>query len=339
MTPDKVVDVQALCGDAVDNVPGVPGIGVKTAAELINTYGDVETLLSRTAEIKQPKRRQALEENAELARISKKLVTLSRDVPVALPLDALVRMPLDAKQLFPFLKAMEFTTIAKRLGALLEADPEQFEADPELAAAGSKAGADRLQQRGQGRRRARRGSPPRARASNAAVLFAAERAARLKALPVDASGYETIRDAATLERWIGDAYAQGYVAVDTETTGLDNQTADLVGVALALAPGKAAYLPLGHVTGNGMFGDRVEGQIDAARGAGPAEAAAGRSFYPQDRPQHQIRSRAAAALRHRARAVRRHAADELRARRRAVQHAEPAVARTGSATPASRSPS
>jgi DNA polymerase-1 len=86
VTPDKVIDVQALCGDSVDNVPGVPGIGVKTAAELINTYGDVETLLSRTAEIRQPKRRQALEDNRELALISKRLVTLSREVPVTLPM-------------------------------------------------------------------------------------------------------------------------------------------------------------------------------------------------------------------------------------------------------------
>src|SRR6185437_12683842 len=101
VTPDKVIEVQALCGDAVDNVPGVPGIGVKTAAELINTYGDVETLLSRTAEIKQPKRRQSLEENAELARISKRLVTLCREVPVPLPLEALARVPLDPKLLFP----------------------------------------------------------------------------------------------------------------------------------------------------------------------------------------------------------------------------------------------
>src|SRR5690606_17556118 len=112
VTPDKVVDVQALCGDAVDNVPGVPGIGVKTAAELINTFGDIETLLARTSEIRQPKRREALETNAELARISKKLVTLSREVPVELPLDALAREPIEPGKLFPFLRAMEFTTIS-----------------------------------------------------------------------------------------------------------------------------------------------------------------------------------------------------------------------------------
>src|SRR5690606_898580 len=134
VTPDKVIDVQALCGDAVDNVPGVPGIGVKTAAELINTYGSVEALLDNVARIKQPKRRQMLEENAELARISKRLVTLSDQVPVPIPLDGLVRQPIDPKALFPFLKAMEFFAIAKRLGTLLDADPEQFEPDPELKA-------------------------------------------------------------------------------------------------------------------------------------------------------------------------------------------------------------
>src|SRR5690606_23155319 len=134
VTPDKVIEVQALCGDAVDNVPGVPGIGVKTAAELINTFGDVETLLARTAEIRQPKRREALETNAELARISKQLVTLSRDVPLELPLDAPFREPIAPAKLFPFLKAMEFFAISKRLGPLLDADPDAWPADPELAA-------------------------------------------------------------------------------------------------------------------------------------------------------------------------------------------------------------
>ncbi|MDB5770270.1 MAG: polA, partial [Burkholderia sp.] len=140
VTPDKVIDVQALCGDAVDNVPGVPGIGVKTAAELINTYGDLETLLSRATEIKQNARREKLIANAELARISKRLVTLSQDVPVELELDALARQPVDPGKLFPFLKAMEFATITKRLAGILGADPDAWAPDPELAAAGTTAG-------------------------------------------------------------------------------------------------------------------------------------------------------------------------------------------------------
>jgi DNA polymerase-1 len=259
VTPDKVVDVQALCGDAVDNVPGVPGIGVKTAAELINTYGDIDTLLARTAEIRQPKRRQMLEEHAELARISKRLVTLSRDVPVPVPLDALARQPLEPRTLFPFLKAMEFFAIAKRLGGLLDVNPDDWEADPELAAQPAKpigfnneareiARAARLSAEGRGQ--------------NAAVLFAAERLEKLRAIPIDPAGYETITELAALDRWLGDIYAQGFVAVDVESTGLDNQTADIVGLSLALAPGRSAYLPLGHTSGNGMFGDRVDGQLD-----------------------------------------------------------------------------
>ncbi|MGN6682536.1 MAG: 5'-3' exonuclease H3TH domain-containing protein, partial [Devosia sp.] len=259
VTPDKVIDVQALCGDSVDNVPGVPGIGVKTAAELINTYGDVETLLARTSEIKQPKRRQALEENRELALISKKLVTLSREVPVTLPLDALKREPIDPGKLFPFLKAMEFTKAIAYQAKVLEVNPDDWEADPELAPkkiepigfnneAKEAARVLRLEAEG--------------KAENAAVKFAAQRLEKIKALPVDPAGYETITDAAGLTRWLREIDAQGYVAIDVETTGLDNQTADLVGVSLALAPGKAAYLPLGHSSGNGMFGDRAEGQME-----------------------------------------------------------------------------
>ncbi|MEO6011992.1 MAG: DNA polymerase I [Devosia sp.] len=261
VTPDKVVEVQALCGDAVDNVPGVPGIGVKTAAELINIYGDIETLLASTAQIKQPKRRQALEENAELAIISKKLVTLSKEVPVTLPLDALVRTPLEAKLVFPFLKAMEFSAIIKRLAGILDADPDQFPVDLALAAPGTQNGPIGFNNEAKETARVAR-LVAEGRTENEAVKFSAERAARMRALPVDPAGYETIADIATLERWIAEIRAQGYVAVDTETTGIDNQTADLVGVSLALAPGKSAYLPLGHITGNGMFGDKVDGQLD-----------------------------------------------------------------------------
>ncbi|MBN9024149.1 MAG: DNA polymerase I, partial [Rhizobiales bacterium] len=115
--PEKVVDVQALAGDSVDNVPGVPGIGIKTAAQLIETYGDLETLLNRAEEIKQPKRREALIANAELARISMRLVTLDRDVPLNEPIDRLGVRPVIGEQLISFLKAMEFTTLTGRVAA------------------------------------------------------------------------------------------------------------------------------------------------------------------------------------------------------------------------------
>src|SRR6202007_445685 len=115
--PSKVIEVQALAGDSTDNVPGVRGIGVKTAAELINLYGDLETLLKRAGEIKQNKRRETLIENAENARISLKLVTLDAKVPLKeQPHEFAVHEP-DCKSLLSFLKAMEFTSITKRVAA------------------------------------------------------------------------------------------------------------------------------------------------------------------------------------------------------------------------------
>ena len=113
--PDKVIEVQALCGDSTDNVPGVPGIGVKTAAELINTYGDLETLLARAAEIKQPKRREALIENEAKARLSKVLVKLDANVPLPCPLSALIVKPYDPEKLFPFLDEMELRALKSRI--------------------------------------------------------------------------------------------------------------------------------------------------------------------------------------------------------------------------------
>src|SRR5262249_3752290 len=113
--PEKVVDVQALIGDSIDNVPGVPGIGVKTAAQLIGEYGDLDAVLSRAGEIKQEKRRQALIENAERARLSKKLVTLDDHVPLEVPLTDLAVHEPDYKRLIGFLKAMEFVALTRRV--------------------------------------------------------------------------------------------------------------------------------------------------------------------------------------------------------------------------------
>ncbi len=254
VTPDKVVDVQALCGDPVDNVPGIPGIGIKTAALLINEYGDVETLLARASEIKQQKRRESIIENAELARISKKLVALDCNTPVELPFDALAREPLQAKTLIPFLKAMEFTSITRRIAALLEVDPDDFEPDPELAVKGASIpGAVDVSD---GPAPASGVAGPDAHAEK--VLEA------IRAIPCNLDDYEIVRDETALAAWVADIIATGHVAVDTETTGLDNQAADLVGICLSTRPGKACYIPLGHTTGNDdMFGGgRAEGQMD-----------------------------------------------------------------------------
>ena len=261
VTPDKVIDVQALCGDAVDNVPGVPGIGVKTAAELINTYGNLETLLERATEIKQNARREKLIANAELARISKRLVTLSQDVPVELDLDALARQPVDPGKLFPFLKAMEFATITKRFAGLLSADPEAWAADPELAV--KQAGPIGFNNEARAEARAAR-TEASGKAEAPLILHAAAEHARIKAIPFKPEDYEIIRDATQLRRWLDAIKMTGYVATDTETTGLDNQTADLVGLSFSIAPGSGAYLPLGHTTGQGDIfgGGMAEGQMD-----------------------------------------------------------------------------
>src|SRR5215469_13471990 len=127
--PEKVVEVQALAGDSTDNVPGVPGIGIKTAAQLIVEYGDLEQLLFRATEIKQPKRREALLENAEKARISRKLVLLDDKVDLDVPIEDLAVQEPDARKLIAFLKAMEFSTLTKRVAEYSQIDPSSIAAN------------------------------------------------------------------------------------------------------------------------------------------------------------------------------------------------------------------
>src|ERR1700733_1485824 len=135
--PDRVVDIQALAGDSTDNVPGAPGIGVKTAAQLIAEYGDLETLLARAGEIKQPKRRDVLTnpDTVKLIRVSKQLVTLDRDVPVETPLEALATPKLDGKRLLGFFKAMELATLTRRVAEICSVDAGAIEPDPLFAGA------------------------------------------------------------------------------------------------------------------------------------------------------------------------------------------------------------
>jgi len=209
--PEKVIDVQALCGDSVDNVPGVPGIGVKTAAELINTFGDLENLLAHAPEIKQPKRRQSLIDFAEQARISKRLVTLDTAVPLPVPLEALHVQPLDRDKLVAYATAMEFRALAGRVSRLGTEPPRPA---------------------------------PRPPAANGAILPQEPQEAPDTGKIERA--YELVQDAATLERWIARARDKGVVALDTETSSLDSSLAELVGISLALAPGEACYIPLGH---------------------------------------------------------------------------------------------
>jgi DNA polymerase-1 len=252
--PDKVVDVQALAGDSTDNVPGVPGIGVKTAAELINEYGDLETLLARAGEIKQPKRRERLTEFADQARISRDLVLLKDDVPLVVPIEQLgVRDP-NPDPLLGFLREMEFSTLTKRIaeGMKVEAPPPvERHAGSSAPSPAGKPAASAPPKLG--------GRPPAASEATpqaaAAILGSA-----MRSQGIDRTKYETVTDLARLEAWIGEARAAGRVAFDTETTSLDPMQADFVGFSLAVAPGKACYVPIGHRVGAGSF-DFGEGDI------------------------------------------------------------------------------
>ncbi len=235
--PEKVVEVQALAGDSVDNVPGVPGIGIKTAAQLIGEYGDLETLLANAEGIKQKKRRENLIEFADQARVSRRLVELDRAVPVETPVEEMLASHLDGERLIAFLKAMEFTTLTRRVAEATETEIADV-GEATIAVKGWEApqAADSTVDAG-----AEGGLVP-------AALVEVRRAGAMGA-PVDTSGYETVRDLQALRAWIDASRDQGFVAVDTETTSLDAMQADLVGVSLALSPGKACYIPLQHKTG------------------------------------------------------------------------------------------
>ncbi len=225
--PDRVVDVQALAGDSVDNIPGAPGIGPKIAAQLINEYGDLDTLLAEAEGIKQPKRRQTLIEKADQIRLSRDLVQLDGDMPLDVALDDLEVRDVAPDALMDFLAAMEFRTLSKRAAEKLGVEPPVIQ---EVAAP------------------------------------APEPAAAAESAPFDHDAYACLRDLGALDEWIARIREQGFVAIDTETTGLDEMRAELVGISLALAPGEACYLPLAHRTGDGdMLSAEgpAEGQMDA----------------------------------------------------------------------------
>ncbi|WP_210495327.1 DNA polymerase I [Microvirga antarctica] len=266
LPPDKIGDLLALMGDASDNVPGVPGIGLKTAAQLIKEFGDLETLLARAEEIKQPKRRETLLANADMARLSKQLVTLDCAAPLPVGLDDLPVPELDARPLIAFLKAMEFNTITRRVAELYNTDLAEIAPDPRLMPGGAAISWERVG----AVEVAPDGSAAVATADGTLIpngigtpsLLASQRATHASSQPFDTTAYDTILDVAVLREWVAAAREQGYVALDTETSALDANLADLVGVSLALAPGRAAYVPLQHRGDSDLFGGgMVPGQI------------------------------------------------------------------------------
>jgi len=245
--PSKVIEVQALIGDSTDNVPGVPGIGVKTAALLINEYGDLDTLLKRASEIAQPKRRESLITFADQARLSRTLVILDTHVPVEVPIaETLVRQP-EAETLLSFLRKLEFSTLLRRIADGLGVE----------APAGAAPAPKQPRKRGEAYDHPLRKLPPGGFVTErtepiypakegSPLHLAEERAARLTALPFDRSKYETVVHPERLAAWLDAARAQGHVAFRAKLTSADPMQGELVGVALALRPGQAAYIPLGH---------------------------------------------------------------------------------------------
>ena len=221
--PEKVGDVLALMGDSVDNVPGVPGIGPKTASQLIQQFGDLETVLASTEQITKPKLKQSLIEHADAARLSRELVRLVCEAKLPQPLEELALKGIPKEPLADFLEDQGFKSLLNRLNG---------------------------------------GGPVQGRSSSGGgindVMASIDKEpagpAPAEQIDIDRSKYETVTDEAALDRWIAEATAQGFVAIDTETDCIDCIIARLVGVSLATGPNKACYIPVGH-SGADLYSD------------------------------------------------------------------------------------
>ena len=226
VAPNRVIDVQSLAGDSVDNVPGAPGIGVKTAALLINEYGDLDSLLERASEIKQPKRRETLIDNADQIRTSRDLVTLKTDMEMDCDFDDFQVQAPDPEVVLKFLAEMEFRTMSARIANKLGVSAPEISSD---------------------------------RINNEDQITEAE------PISINTEKYELIDNVNDLNRWVTKIYQRGYVAVDTETTGLNDMIVDLVGICLSVEIGEACYIPVGHTNGeDDLFGGAslCNGQIN-----------------------------------------------------------------------------
>jgi DNA polymerase I len=220
--PERVIDVQALAGDSADNVPGVAGIGVKTAALLINEYGDLDGVLANAENVKQNKRRESLIEHADLARISRDLVTLKVDVPVEVPLEDFAVKDIDPEAFLSFLQEQSFKSLVTRMESKFgQKAPEGNEVPENIA------------------KKAKSSSGDSEGGLDAAAFHVAA------AFP-EKTEYELVQDKDRLQAWIDEAMSVGMVAVDTETTSLDSMLAEMVGISMSIHPGKACYIPVAH---------------------------------------------------------------------------------------------
>ena len=221
--PERLGEVLGLMGDSADNVPGVPGIGPKTAAKLIQEFETVEAVLAAAPDMKPSKMRDNLVEYAEQARLSRLLVTLKEDAALPQPLDDFLLQKIPEPPLRAFLEHHGFASLLKKLGG--EGSGRADHQTMKLINLEA------------------RGAPP-------------VEAPKPEALPFDLDGYECVQTLEALDAWIAEARAAGVIAVDTETDALDSMQAGLVGVSLATAPNRACYIPLAHGSGD-MFAENV----------------------------------------------------------------------------------
>ena len=199
--PEQVIDVQSLAGDSSDNIPGVPGIGIKTASELINKYKNLDNLLSKASEIKQNKRRETLLANKDKAILSKKLVTLKEDVPVKIDLKDFLIKNIDKDRLYNFLREMEFNRLLSQAISFY-GEPGEKKLSSEIKPKKTK--------------------------------------------KIDTKKYKNILEEKDLDNLIIDLNQKSIISVDTETSSLNPQEADLIGISVSYAPNVSFYIPVGH---------------------------------------------------------------------------------------------
>jgi DNA polymerase-1 len=233
--PEKLGDVLSLMGDSVDNVPGVPGIGPKTASKLILEYGDLESVLAAAPAMKPSKMRDNLIEHEAMARLSRQLVALHCEMPLPQPLDSLRLDGIPPEPLHAFLEDQGFKSMLARVSGGTAA-PKPAESTNGLSAA----------------------SAPSQRSESLPGMPVLP-----ELPPIDCSAYPAVTTLGALDAWIAEAYAEGVVAIDTETDALDSVASDLVGISLATAPGRACYIPVGHRSSDDMFGEKPP-QLDVA---------------------------------------------------------------------------